>query len=70
MAMNTQRSGVGVGVIQGKLYALGGFDGCTYLKSVEWLDRNHSVWRAAPTMNCRRLGCGVGTSQQHLPPWS
>lgn len=60
VAMNTRRSGVGLCVLQDKLYAVGGFDGCTYLKSVEWFDTKSNQWKIASTMNYRRLGCGVG----------
>lgn len=60
VAMNTRRSGVGLCVLEDKLYAMGGFDGCTYLKSVEWFDSKQNQWRMATSMNYRRLGCGVG----------
>ena len=60
VAMNVRRSGVGLSVVGGKLFAVGGFDGCTYLKSVEWLDLTSSQWIPASSMNYRRLGCGVG----------
>ena len=60
VAMNTRRSGVGLCVLDDKLYAVGGFDGCTYLKSVEWFDSKLNQWKIATSMNYRRLGCGVG----------
>ena len=60
VAMNSRRSGVGLSVVNGKLYATGGFDGATYLKSVEWFDQNVNRWEPAASMNYRRLGCGVG----------
>ena len=60
MAMNTRRSGVGVCVVNGRLYAVGGFDGVRYLKSIEWFDNSSNEWKFAPQMNYRRLGCGVG----------
>lgn len=39
---------------------VGGFDGSSYLKSVEWLDQSANQWRLAGNMSYRRLGCGVG----------
>lgn len=33
--MNTHRHGLGVAVMEGPLYAVGGYDGWSYLNSVE-----------------------------------
>jgi len=60
VAMNSRRSGVGLSVVCRKLVVVGGFDGCTYLKSVEWFDQSVNQWKPAGHMNYRRLGCGVG----------
>ena len=57
--MNFRRSGVGLAVVNGNLYAVDGFDGSNYLKSVEWFDPSTNQWRIAGSMNYRRLG-GVG----------
>ncbi len=46
--------------MNGQLYAVGGFDGTTYLKTVEVYERETSSWRHAGNMNYRRLGGGVG----------
>lgn len=35
VAMTSRRSGVGLAVVNGQLYAVGGFDGTAYLKSIE-----------------------------------
>lgn len=59
VAMNERRSGLGMCVLNRKLYAVGGFNGNSYLKSVEWLDLNEHQWKNASSMNYRRLGCGV-----------
>ena len=40
--------------------SVGGFDGSSYLKSVEWLDKGTKQWKLAGSMSYRRLGCGVG----------
>lgn len=47
-------------VLNNKLYAVGGFNGGSYLKTVEWLDTSEHQWKSASPMNYRRLGCGVG----------
>ena len=55
-----RRSGVGLAVVNGQLYAVGGFDGTTYLKTVEQFDAEVNNWKLCGTMNFRRLGGGVG----------
>lgn len=60
VAMNERRSGLGLSIVNNTLYSVGGFNGSCYLKSVEWLDLNGHQWKAANSMNYRRLGCGVG----------
>jgi hypothetical protein len=57
--MNERRSGLGMCVLNGKLYAVGGFNGSNYLKSVEWLNMSEHQWKYASPMNYKRLGCGV-----------
>ena len=59
VAMNSRRSGVGLAVVNSQLLAVGGFDGTTYLKTIEVLDSNNQ-WRMYGGMNYRRLGGGVG----------
>ena len=54
-------------MVNGKLYVIGGFDGGTYLKSVEWMDLESGQWRAAASMNYRRLGCGAGVLKMTNP---
>ena len=39
VAMMSRRSGVGLAVVNGQLYAVGGFDGTTYLKTIETFDQ-------------------------------
>jgi kelch-like protein 20 len=60
--MNSRRSGVGLAVVNGQLLAVGGFDGTTYLKTIEVLDRldSNNQWKMYGGMNYRRLGGGVG----------
>lgn len=51
---------VGLSVVNGQLVAIGGFDGATYLKTIEILDADSNSWRLCGGMNYRRLGGGVG----------
>jgi hypothetical protein len=41
--------------------AIGGFDGTSYLKSVEIFDAESNTWKINSSMIYRRLGGGVGT---------
>jgi kelch-like protein 20 len=47
-------------VVNGNLYAVGGFDGSTYLKTIEVYDLEQNQWKFCGQMNYRRLGGGVG----------
>lgn len=47
-------------MVNGQLMAIGGFDGTTYLKTVEIYDPDSNSWRIVGGMNYRRLGGGVG----------
>ena len=58
--MNSRRSGVGLAVVNAQLLAVGGFDGTTYLKTIEVFDAMSSQWKMYGGMNYRRLGGGVG----------
>lgn len=51
---------VGLAVVNGQLYAVGGFDGTAYLKTIEVYDPETNQWRLCGCMNYRRLGGGVG----------
>nr|XP_006819450.1 PREDICTED: kelch-like protein 20-like [Saccoglossus kowalevskii] len=60
-SMNTPRSGVGVTVIDGKIYAVGGHDGTQYLSSVECYDPATKRWRYVSSMTRPRRYVAVGT---------
>lgn len=47
-------------MVNGQLYAVGGFDGTAYLKTIEVYDPETNQWRLCGCMNYRRLGGGVG----------
>ncbi|XP_070552820.1 kelch-like protein 20 [Ptychodera flava] len=60
-SMNTPRSGVGVAVIDGKIYAVGGHDGSQYLNSVECYDPSAKRWKYVASMSRPRRYVAVGT---------
>lgn len=55
-AMSTSRSTVGVAVLDGKLYAVGGRDGCSCLNSAEVYDPHTNKWTMISSMIHRRGG--------------
>jgi N-acetylneuraminic acid mutarotase len=61
--MSTSRSTVGVAVLDGKLYAVGGRDGCSCLSSAEVYDPHTNKWTMISSMRHRRGGnsdyCGM-----------
>ncbi|TKS72839.1 Kelch-like protein 3 [Collichthys lucidus] len=61
--MNTRRSSVGVGVVDGKLYAVGGYDGASRqcLSTVEEYDPVTDQWCYVADMSTRRSGAGEHT---------
>ncbi|KAL3317453.1 Kelch-like protein 20 [Cichlidogyrus casuarinus] len=63
--MSARRSGVATSVLDNQLVVVGGFDGRSYLKSVETYDFVNKTWQPRGSMNWRRLGCGVGVL--HVP---
>ena len=59
--MSTRRSSVGVAVLNGRLYAVGGYDGVARqcLNSVECYDPELDEWSAVEPMTQRRSGAAV-----------
>jgi len=66
--MSTRRSSVGVGVLGGVIYAVGGYDGNSRmcLSSVEVYNPNDDIWIRVADMSARRSGAGVGVLQGQL----
>ena len=60
--MGVRRSSVGVGVLKGSLYAVGGYDGASRqcLSSVEKYDPVTDQWELVTDMTVKRSGAGVG----------
>jgi len=63
--MSTRRSSVGVGVLGGVIYAVGGYDGNSRmcLSSVEVYNPSEDIWVRVADMSARRSGAGVGVLQ-------
>ena len=58
--MIVRRQQLGVGVLDGKVYAVGGSDGSLRLSSVECFDPTTSFWSFVAPMSTCRSGVGVG----------
>ncbi|KAK5978470.1 Kelch repeat type 1 domain containing protein [Trichostrongylus colubriformis] len=59
-ALNCKRHAVGMAVVNGRMYALGGHDGDCQLNTVEVYDPEANQWSLHSSMNDRRWGAGVG----------
>jgi len=57
--MSVRRKGAGVGVLDGVLYAVGGYDGLNYLCSVESYSPNTGVWTSIKDMHVQRKFPGI-----------
>ncbi|XP_017076911.2 kelch-like protein 18 [Drosophila eugracilis] len=57
--MSMMRSRVGVAVLNGKLYAFGGFNGTERLSTVEVYDPRKNKWSQGCAMLCKRSAVGV-----------
>ncbi|KAK3752242.1 hypothetical protein RRG08_047098 [Elysia crispata] len=59
--MSTMRSRVGVTVLKGYLYAIGGYNGMERLDTVELHDPVAKTWSRVAAMNCKRSALGAVT---------
>lgn len=57
--MSTHRHGLGVGVLEGPMYAVGGHDGWSYLNTVERWDPQARQWSFVAPMSTSRSTVGV-----------
>ncbi|ESP02986.1 hypothetical protein LOTGIDRAFT_177864 [Lottia gigantea] len=65
-AMSTMRSRVGVAVLEGKLYAIGGNDGAERLNTVEVFEPEKKQWKKVAPMNCKRSAQGAAALNGQL----
>lgn len=57
---------LGVAVLNGMIYAVGGFDGATGLSSAESYDPKANTWTLIESMSTRRSSVGVGVVNSQL----
>ena len=56
---HTARNGVGLAILDGMLYAIGGHDGEHFQESVEVFDPRVSRWKAIASLKQRRASAGM-----------
>ncbi|TKS68025.1 Kelch-like ECH-associated protein 1 [Collichthys lucidus] len=64
--MSVPRNRIGVGVIDGMIYAVGGSHGCIHHNSVERYDPERDQWHLVAPMLTRRIGVGVAVINRLL----
>lgn len=64
--MEARRSTLGVAVLNGCIYAVGGFDGSSGLSTAEVFDPRTQDWHMIATMSTRRSSVGVGVVKDLL----
>ncbi|MED6234254.1 hypothetical protein ATANTOWER_025446 [Ataeniobius toweri] len=64
--MRTARSRVGVAVVNGLLYAIGGYDGQSRLSTVEVYNPETDGWTRVSSMNSQRSAMGTVVIDGHI----
>uniref|UniRef100_A0A1B6E609 Kelch-like protein diablo n=1 Tax=Clastoptera arizonana TaxID=38151 RepID=A0A1B6E609_9HEMI len=64
--MSVPRNRVGVGVMDGLMYACGGSAGTEFHSSVERYDPDEDHWVSVKSMQCKRIGVGVAVINRLL----
>lgn len=64
--MVTSRSRVGVAMVNGLLYAIGGFDGQSRLSTVEVYNPEADTWTKVASMNSKRSAMGTAVMDGHI----
>ncbi|XP_067887622.1 kelch-like protein 18 [Heterodontus francisci] len=64
--MTTSRSRVGVAMVNGLLYAIGGFDGQSRLSTVEVYNPEMNKWTKVASMNSKRSAMGTAVLDGHI----
>ncbi|KAK7800472.1 hypothetical protein U0070_024252 [Myodes glareolus] len=65
-SMSVPRNRIGVGVIDGHIYAVGGSHGCIHHSSVERYEPDRDEWHLVAPMLTRRIGVGVAVLNRLL----
>ena len=63
--MSVTRNRVGVAVMDGLLYAVGGCTGSEYQNTVERYDTEQDTWTTIEPMHIKRLGVGVAVVNRY-----
>lgn len=67
--MSLGRDSVGVALLGDSLFAVGGYDGQSYWKTVEKYDEEKNEWiQKAPMNSCRAAACVVAVPDLSLNP--
>ena len=64
--MRTKRCRLGVATLKGRLYAVGGYDGSSFLDSVERFDVDSCQWVKVASMRVKRSRVAVAASHGRL----
>ena len=64
--MLSKRCRLGVAALNGKIYAVGGYDGSSFLKSVEMFDPRNNKWTFVASMNVTRSRVAVVANMDRL----
>ncbi|CAD6996490.1 unnamed protein product [Ceratitis capitata] len=65
-SMLNRRCRLGVAALNGKLYACGGYDGTSFLRSVEVYDPITDTWSLVTPMNCKRSRVALAANMGKL----
>ena len=64
--LSVPRNRVGVAVMDGLLYAVGGSSNSNYHNTVEFYDPDHDNWSSIKPMHQKRLGAGVAVVNRYI----
>lgn len=68
--MSIGRDAIGVALLGETLFAVGGYDGTQYLKTVEKYDVETNEWSQLTPLNYNRAGACVVSVPNHVPSTS
>lgn len=67
-SLNVGRDAIGCAFLGDKLLAVGGYDGNSYLSTVEEYDPDNNEWTKVSPMTCSRAGACVVSIPNVIPP--